>query len=71
VEVKPVDLVVNENFKCHGRSVPLRDVKIETDDFAQYGHYSFPSDFVFGTTKGARSEPLEYDLILKWPFADA
>jgi hypothetical protein len=34
VEVKPVALTVNENFKCNGRTVPPRDVKIETDDFA-------------------------------------
>lgn len=33
LEVKPVDLTVSENFKCHGRSPPDRDVKIETDDF--------------------------------------
>ena len=25
---------------------------------------------MFETTKGYKSEPLEYDMILKWPFAD-
>ena len=70
IEVKPVHLVVDENFKCHGMSVPKRDVLIETDDFAQYHHHAFPSDFILSTTKGHKSEPFEYDMILKWPFAD-
>jgi hypothetical protein len=70
IEVKPVELVVHENFRCHGRSVPHRDVNIEQDDFAKYSHHAFSSDFILASTKGHKSEPIEYDMILKWPFAD-